>query len=213
MQLHPLQRVLLSLIATAAAFFFLHQTKLTPLVVYILLWDVFAFCYIAVSWVTFFYRTPEEIRKRAQIDDGSRIFVFLVILLASFFSMVAVLLLLLAKEETGDIYLPAVITGMLASWAMVHTTFSVHYARLYYGDDKNDRSKHAAGLEFPHEGKPDYLDFAYFAFVIGMTFQVSDVQITSRLIRRTALVHGLISFLLNTFVVALTINLIAGLKH
>ena len=68
-------------------------------------------------------------------------------------------------------------------------------------------------LDFPGNAKPDYLDFAYFAFVIGMTFQVSDVEIPSRTIRRTALAHSLLSFALNTFVVALTINLIAGLKH
>ena len=100
---------------------------------------------------------------------------------------------------------------MMLSWIMVHTLFGFHYAHLYYGDDTNDPSSHAEGLEFPKEKKPDYLDFAYFAFVIGMTFQVSDVDITGRSIRRVALLHGLLSFGLNTFVVALTINLIAGL--
>lgn len=73
------------------------------------------------------------------------------------------------------------------------------------------QKKNAEGLNFPQEKQPDYIDFAYFSFVIGMTFQVSDVQINSRIIRRTALAHGLLSFALNTFVVALTINLIAGL--
>ncbi|UAY52868.1 DUF1345 domain-containing protein [Ferruginibacter albus] len=66
---------------------------------------------------------------------------------------------------------------------------------------------------FPNEPKPDYLNFAYFSFVIGMTFQVSDVQVSDRHIRRTVLAHGILSFALNTFVVALTINLIAGLRH
>ncbi len=69
------------------------------------------------------------------------------------------------------------------------------------------------GLDFPGKEKPGYLDFAYFSFVVGMTFQVSDVQITSRTIRRLVLAHGLISFFLNTFVVALTINIVAGLKN
>ncbi|HYM93050.1 MAG TPA: DUF1345 domain-containing protein [Chitinophagaceae bacterium] len=70
-------------------------------------------------------------------------------------------------------------------------------------------------MDFPKKGqeKPDYLDFVYFSFVIGMTFQVSDVAITSRIIRRVALLHGLLAFCINTFVVALTINLIAGFKH
>ncbi len=94
---------------------------------------------------------------------------------------------------------------------MVHTMFTFHYAHIYYDDDENNAAHHAGGLEFPKE-KPDYLDFAYFSFVIGMTFQVSDVEISARLIRRVALLHGLLAFLLNTFVVALTINLIAGLR-
>ena len=93
----------------------------------------------------------------------------------------------------------------------MHTIFGFHYAHLYYGDDTNDSTRHAEGLEFPGEKKPDYLDFAYFSFVIGMTFQVSDTAVHSRSIRRLVLLHGLISFGLNTFVVALTINLIAGL--
>ena len=78
---------------------------------------------------------------------------------------------------------------------------------------KNDTKSDDEPLKFPGNTKPDYLDFAYFAFVIGMTFQVSDVEINSGMIRRTALAHGLLSFAFNTFVVALTINLIAGINH
>jgi uncharacterized membrane protein len=106
----------------------------------------------------------------------------------------------------------AALPAMLFSWAIIHTTFGFHYANRYYDDAEGDPKIHAGGLDFPNEKNPDYLDFAYFSFVIGMTFQVSDVTITSRKIRRLALLHGLISFALNTFVVALTINLIAGLK-
>ena len=87
----------------------------------------------------------------------------------------------------------------------------IHYAHLYYSDDTDDPTKHAEGLGFPREKKPDYIDFVYFSFVIGMTFQVSDTAVTSRSIRRLVLLHGLLSFGLNAFVVALTINLIAGL--
>ena len=94
---------------------------------------------------------------------------------------------------------------------MLHTIFTLHYAHLYYSKTTNEDAA-TAGLDFPKEKKPDYIDFAYFSFVIGMTFQVSDVQINSRIIRRTALAHGLLAFALNTFVVALTINLIAGLS-
>jgi len=98
------------------------------------------------------------------------------------------------------------------SWVLVHTLFTFHYANMYYFK-LNDHKSDEASLIFPGKAKPDYLDFAYFSFVIGMTFQVSDVEIASQRIRRIALIHGLLSFTLNTFVVALTINLIAALKH
>lgn len=216
--MHPLERVLVSLGLTVVVFACLFFTKapLHPLIIYGISWDVFALSYIATGWIVFYNRTVEEIRKWARVDDGSRAFVSFTVLLASVTSLVIVLLLMLSKEISGGsklIYLPVAITGMLASWTMVHTTLTFHYANLYYDDDTNDVTKHAGGLEFPEEKRPDYLDFAYFSFVIGMTFQVSDVEISARVIRRTALAHGLLSFALNTFVVALTINLIAGLKQ
>lgn len=216
--MHPLQRVLVSLGFTGLVLvsFLLMHVSFHPLVLYTLLWDVFAISYIVTGWIVFYNRTIEELRTWARVDDGSRIFVSFFVVLASIASLVIVLLLMLSKEVSGGskmIYLPVAITGMLASWVMVHTTLTFHYANLYYDDDGTDITKHAGGLEFPGEKHPDYIDFAYFSFVIGMTFQVSDVEISRRVIRRTALAHGLLSFALNTFVVALTINLIAGLKQ
>ncbi len=209
---HPTYKILISLGLALLTFFFVRNAELNPLLLYTLLWDVFALTYIIISWTVFFYRPPEQIRKVAREDDGSMLYVFLVILVAAFSSMFTVLLLMLSEDTNSTLYIPVAVGGMLLSWAMVHTTFTVHYAHLYYDDAIGDATKHAEGLSFPKEKKPDYLDFAYFSFVIGMTFQVSDVQIESRTIRRISLVHALLSFILNTFVVALTINLIAGLK-
>jgi uncharacterized membrane protein len=138
------------------------------------------------------------------------------ILVSAFASMFAVLLLMMSKHQQGGLpwlYVPVSIGGMLLSWVMVHTVFTFHYAHKYYDDDKQEKAKAAEGLDFPGDEKPDYLDFAYFSFVIGCTFQVSDVEITSKKIRRVALLHGLLSFLLNTFVVALTINFVASLVN
>ncbi|WP_246485176.1 DUF1345 domain-containing protein [Chitinophaga qingshengii] len=215
LHLYPLRRILISLGLTAIVFVILYMggAVISPLVFYVLLWDVFALSYIATAWVVFVRRTVPEIRSWARVDDGSRSFVTFLLLLSSFASMVTVVLLMVSGQEKETIYLPVAITGILSSWALVHTTYSFHYAHLYYDDDENDTSRHAGGLDFPQEKHPDYLDFAYFSFVIGMTFQVSDVQIGNRILRRTVLVHGLLSYILNTFVVALTINLIAGLKH
>lgn len=99
---------------------------------------------------------------------------------------------------------------LLVSWLMTHTTFSLRYAHEYYSKSGGARDVDG-GLDFPGDKKPDYLDFFYFALVLGMTFQVSDVQITSRKFRRLATVHGMMGFLYNTVILALTVNIAASL--
>lgn len=214
LRMHPLQRILLSLGFSLITFLFIRNADLSVVLYCAILWDVFALTYILTSWIVFFTIPVAGIAKKANTEDGSRLFVLIAIVVTSFASMFTVLLLILSKDvsaghETLTVILS--LTGMLASWVMVHTIFTFHYAHLYYFEGKDDTHRSEA-LEFPNEKKPDYLDFAYFSFVIGMTFQVSDVQINSRITRRTALAHGLLAFILNTFVVALTINLVAGLK-
>jgi uncharacterized membrane protein len=216
LRMHLKHRISISLGLALLVFLLIFRSSLDRLVIAMIVWNVFAFSFILTSWLVFFTRTPAQMRVRVQQEDGNRVFVFMVILLSCFASMFAVLLLILSTDAGGTpriIYIPVAIASMLFSWVMVHTTFCFHYAHLYYDDAKEDTTIHAGGLDFPNEKKPDYLDFVYFSYVIGMTFQVSDVEITSRTIRRLALLHGLLSFGLNTFVVALTINLIAGLKH
>lgn len=215
LRLHPFQKVLAGIIVALIVYLLVRNAHLKDLVLIMLLWESFALTYILITWSIFFTRSIPEIRQLARIDDGSRTFVYGFILLSSIASMVTVMLLILSKEA-GDtpmaVYLPIAIGGILMSWWLVHTTFTIHYANLYYDDDETDHTKHAGGLDFPHTKTPDYIDFAYFGFVIGMTFQVSDVQVTSRKIRRLALLHGLLSFFINTFAVALTVNLIAGIR-
>lgn len=179
-----------------------------------MLWDVFALSYSIISWFIFLTSSINHITRRAQSDDGSRIYVYFIVVLSSFASLVTVSMLIITQDMGGIskiIYLPVIIGGIILSWVMVHTTYCFHYARLYYNN--NDCSiKKIPPLKFPEEVHPDYLDFAYFSFIVGMTFQVSDVEVNSRNIRRVVLGHSLLSFAINTFVVALTINLIAGLK-
>lgn len=214
-EMHPLKRILISVAFCVAAFFLIPENT-SSLIKITSLWVVFAATYLIMSWMILFTKPIAEIRKTASKDDGSKAIVFIMILVSSFSSMFTVLLLIISKDaETSgsDFFVPASILGMLLSWAMVHTLFSFHYAHNYYDDDKNDKTKPAGGLEFPGDDvEPDYIDFAYFSFVIGCTFQVSDVEISSKKLRRLAFAHQLISFMLNTFVVALTINLIAGLS-
>jgi len=216
LMMRPMHRLLVSLVFAGIVFLLNTKSNLNPLVLAMLCWDSFALVYAIISWVFLFKCPTSKIRVEATREDGSRAFIFFMVMISSFASLFTVTLLILSREASSTgliIYLPVAVSGMLLSWVLVHTTFTFRYAHMYYDDDDADSNKHAEGLEFPKEKRPDYLDFAYFAFVIGMTFQVSDVDISSRKIRRVVLIHGLISFLLNTFVVALTINLIAGLKE
>ena len=213
LRLRPIHRFIIGFLAACITWLFIRSLDITPLIQIMILWDVFCLVILMNGWILFFTCSPAQIRKIASKEDASRVFVFIIVLISSLASMVTVLLLVLSREaKHPGLYLPVAIAGMLLSWLMVHTTFCFHYAYMYYGDDDEQPETHAEGLAFPEEKAPDYLDFAYFSFVIGMTFQVSDVEITSRAIRRQALVHGLLSFGLNTFVLALTVNLIAGLK-
>jgi uncharacterized membrane protein len=178
-------------------------------------WDVFSFCMIAASLVTVISLCPQQIHVLASHEDESRALVFVIVVISTLCSLGGVLLLLgnkgnwlLSKGLETFIY----ITGVTFSWILLHTIFMYRYAHIYYGDHATLKDQKEGGLDIPGEGHPDYFDFAYFSFVIGMTFQVSDIQISSRRIRRIALLHGLLSFVFNTVIVALTINVVVELK-
>ena len=118
-----------------------------------------------------------------------------------------------AKDMPGgaerDLYVGVVAATLLLSWLVTHVVFALRYAHEYYARDEGGREVDG-GLDFPGKLPPDYWDFVYFSLVMGMTFQVSDVQITSRKMRRLATLHGLIGFLFNTVIVALTVNIAAS---
>ncbi len=179
----------------------------------LLTWICFAFSLIVPQWIVIATAHPQDVRRVARLEDSSRTFIFLFVVFASLISLGAIIFLLKsnkqlsANEITQHVLLA---TGsVFTSWWLVHTVFTMRYAHLYYNSDNR---KPAGGLQFPDgEQEPDYLDFVYFSFVIGMTFQVSDVEISSRRIRRLVLLHGLISFAFNTAIVALSINIISGL--
>ena len=212
LRMHPLHRILLSLFTSLITFLCVYNTDFDWLIIIAMMWITFALTLIITSGIVFFKLPVSEIVKKANQEDGSRSFVFISILLSSFASMLIVLLLMLSDKmhTQGVLIVILSVIGMIMSWVLVHTQFTFHYANMYYFKQRNEEGD--APLNFPGNAKPDYLDLAYFSFVIGMTFQVSDVEMASKRLRRIALVHGLLSFTLNTFVVALTINLIAGLK-
>ena len=166
-------------------------------------WDIFIAIYMLLAYVTVFSCGTDYIRRQAAAQDDGRFFILVTTGLGAFASIAAIVLELGVKPQQSPQLVLAVITIVL-SWATIHTTFALHYAHDYY------RGAKAGGLAFPGDGEPDYWDFVYFSFVIGMTAQVSDVGITDKIIRRTATAHGVISFIFNTALVALMVNIAAS---
>jgi len=151
----------------------------------------------------------EHLGRQARLQDTGRRITLAVVIVVSLVVLGALAVELHAAKSGALAVLVAAASVVLA-WLFVNTSFALHYAHSYYGDD--DRLQ--GGLEFPSalgpDDRPDYWDFVYFSFVIGMTAQVSDVGITDKIIRRTATVHGIISFVFNTALLALMINIIAS---
>lgn len=209
--LHPVYKMPLLFVAGVIVFFAL-PSKVDFLTRIMLGWDVFSLVTVIAYWTIFLKTSIAQIKEKANAEDSSTIIIFSVVVIATLASLLAMILLVTSKDESNKaIHLVTAISGMIFSWLLVHSLFAVRYAHLYYSDDDKRRNNTKGGLDFPEDDEPDFKDFAYFSFVIGMTFQVSDVEISSKKIRRLALVHGLISFGFNTVIVALTINVIAGL--
>ncbi|MBB5395483.1 DUF1345 domain-containing protein [Mucilaginibacter sp. AK015] len=207
-------KLYLALIIGAVTFFFVRHNPSIPAVT-LTTWIGIASSIIILDWVTIIWAHPKDIRKTASLEDSSRVMIFVFVMAASLVSLIAIYLLLKStkgqSDQTVTSYIILAMAAVVVSWWMVHTVFTMRYAHLYYNTDDGKKTP-LGGLDFPGEDKdPDYLDFVYFSFVVGMTFQVSDVEISSKHIRRLAWGHGLISFAFNTTIVALSINVISGL--
>ncbi len=172
--------------------------------------------YLLLCWIAMEGVTPAALRRRAQALDGRGALVMLLIVAAAIASIAALGFLVLQKEQQQGAALALRLglgfAGMVSAWLLIHVVFAMHYAHLFYGDDKatQDPDDMRGGLDFPGQEKPDYGDFLYFSFVVGMTCQVSDVQVTGRHMRRLTLLHGILSFFFNTAILALSINMVAG---
>jgi uncharacterized membrane protein len=179
-------------------------------------WNAFALVILALDWLTILTTPLRKIRELAQQQDLSRFLIFLFVVVTACAALFAVgFLVSVKKSQTGAhffIHLLLTLSTVIFSWMLVHTVFGLRYAHAFYGDsDQPGVHQHAGGLIFPGDRPPDYFDFAYFSFVVGMTCQVSDVQITSRRMRRVTLIHSILSFGFNTIILALLINTVSGL--
>jgi uncharacterized membrane protein len=193
-------------IAIGIVAFFLLPGSLRLVTRLLMSWDIFVTSYLVLAYIMVFRCGLAHIRRNAVLQDDGRFLILLVTALGAFASIAAIVFELGAARRSSPQLTLATVTIAL-SWALVHTTFALHYAHDYY------RGAKAGGLQFPSGNaseNPDYWDFVYFSFVIGMTAQVSDVGITDKTIRRTATAHGIISFVFNTALLALTVNIAAS---
>jgi uncharacterized membrane protein len=173
-------------------------------------WDAALVVFGVAVWVTVLPMTPEQTREHARQEIPNLHASDSVVIGAAVACLGAVgLILIKAANSAGGMKAFLIGVGVLSvvlSWAVLHTIFTLRYARIYY-------SGTAGGVDFKAEEPPDYPDFAYLSFTIGMTFQVSDTDLTAKSMRRAALGHALISYVFGAMIIGLVINVVASLLH
>ena len=176
-------------------------------------WSVGVTVYLVLAWWLCIRFDAARTRERTQAQDEPSIVIFLLLLLATLACVLAITVLMQdIKGLTGlrrMLYITLFLAALGVSWLFMQALFAFHYAHRYYWEERLDEPD-GAGLQFPAGLDPDYFDFLYFSHVVGMTSQVSDVQVTSREMRQITLVHSLMSFAFNILILALSINVVAG---
>lgn len=177
-------------------------------------WNFGVYSFLALALWKMLRARPEKMHRYSLSDYQGR---FALLLLVAGSACASVLAIRFLLADTKGLAMPMLtlhiwlsITTIIASWLLVHTIFALEYAHSYYHDSIGSK-KHVPCLDFRAEREPDYWEFLYFSFVIGMTSQVSDIQTASRHTRRLALLHGIVSFFFNTSILAMSINIIAAL--
>jgi uncharacterized membrane protein len=178
-------------------------------------WDLGTIVYLGLAWWLITRADAAETRDHALAQDQSSYLIFLLVVCAACASIVAIGFVVGTIRELPfwprAWHLALTVVALISSWLLIQTVFAFHYARRYY-DSLRANGMNAGELRFPGNRQPDYLDFAYYSFVIGMTSQVSDVSATSRQMRRLTLIHGFLAFVFNIAVLALSINIIASVN-
>ena len=172
-------------------------------------WNLGIGLYLILAFSLMARSDVHRIRRRAANQDEGSIALLVLIVAAATASMAAIFAELSTTGGTArqPAQLILATSTILLSWAFIHSMFALHYAHEFYG---NGRDGIVGGISFPDDNEPDYWDFCYFAFTIGMCAQVSDATISSKTIRRTALSHSVISFVFNAALLALTVNIAAS---
>jgi uncharacterized membrane protein len=201
---------LFTAVALGVATGFLVPARLGTSVRLLAAWDVAALVMTTFAWIIILRPGPSETQRHAAADDPGRRAVSVLVILASAVSLLATAVILRQARSctpaVRELFVALCILAVASAWVLTHTGYALRYAHLYYRDDKEG----VGGLTLPGDAAPAYLDFAYFAFTIGMCFQVSDISVSSPQIRRAVLGHGVLSFLYNTAILATAINLAVG---
>ena len=175
-------------------------------------WDVGLLIYLAAAAVMMTRcSSTSAIQGNAAAQDEGAFALLILTVAAALASLGAIFAELAALDRGGTDYglsVALAVGTVVLSWTFTHTSFALHYAHEYYGEHLRK-----SGLKFPGDAQPDYWDFIYFAFVVGMTFQVSDVAITHKSIRRTAAVHGVLSFFFTAAIISVTVNIAANVMQ
>jgi uncharacterized membrane protein len=171
-------------------------------------WDVAAIVFIGWTWLRVGRLDGEATRTHAQREDTGRDANRALMSLAAVASLAGVILALALGYRVhgalSGVLTATAISTVIVSWTLVHTLFTLRYADLYYGGDPG-------GIDFNSETPPDFRDFAYVSFTVGMTYQIADTSVTDNRLRRVVLVHSLLSYLFGAVIIGLAINLLAGL--
>jgi len=184
-------------------------TPAPPITRLLIGWDVGVLIYLIVAAVVMAHcESVSQMERNAAEQDEGAFAVLVLTVAAAIASLGAIFAELAAIERSNSsygLYIALAITTVVLSWAFTHAIFALHYAHDYYGGGRR------GGLKFPEDNQPDYWDFIYFAFVIGMTFQVSDVAVTQKTIRRMVVAHGVVSFFFTAAIIAMTVNIAASI--
>ena len=176
-------------------------------------WDVASLTLSTLAWVIIARSGAPETERRAAADDPGHKMIFAIDVGSSLVSLFAAAVVLRwiksMHPPAASAWTAVALAAIALSWILTHTSYTLRYAKLYYGDSR--RARDASCLHFPGKGPPADIDFAYFAFTIGMCFQTSDISVETREMRREVLVHALLSFVYNTMIVALALNLAISL--
>ena len=180
----------------------------------LLAWCAGLAVYLGLAWWLCLAFDAKRTRERAQAQDEPSVVLVLVLLLANLACVVAITALMQQSRDLSGLnqalHIGLSIAALATSWFFIQTIFAFHYAHRYYFEEKQDEPD-GPGLKFPGGQAPDYFDFLYYAHVVGMTSQVADVQVTSREMRHITLVHSVLAFGFNMLILALSINVVAGL--